>query len=145
MRSSRTVLIVLMCISIMLSTSGCATIMSGSKQEIPVNSEPPGAKVTADDGTSIITPGKLVLERKNSHTLVAEYADYETQQQVLKPKLNNWVWGNILIGGIIGLVIDIVSGSVNELKPKEVQFNFGQTPEESSEEVSMLDSGMVLN
>ena len=64
--------------------------------------------------------------------MVAEYPGCKQQQQQLQPKLNNWVWGNILIGVLIGLAIDIVSGSVNELQPKEVHFRFGEPPSKGS-------------
>ena len=138
MKCKETTLVLLLCSLIMLAGSGCSTIMSGSTQEIPISSTPSGAKVTADNGTSITTPGSIVLRRKSAHTLVAEYPGYEQKQQKLEKKLNNWVWGNILIGGIIGLAIDMVSGSVNELKPKEVHFRFGESTEESSEEVTIL-------
>ena len=132
------------CSLIMLISSGCCTIMSGSTQSIPVSSTPPGVKVTADTGTSIVTPGSIVLERKKAHTLVAEYAGHETQQQQLKKKLNNWVWGNILIGGIIGLVIDMVSGSIDELHPKEVHFNFEEATTSSSENIPIVFEGMLF-
>jgi hypothetical protein len=138
MKDKKTTLVLLLCSLVMLTGSGCSTIMSGSTQEIPISSTPSGAKVTADNGTSIVTPGSIVLKRKTAHTLVAEYPGYDQKQQKLEKKLNNWVWGNILIGGIIGLVIDMVSGAVNELKPKEVHFRFGEPAEESSGEVSIL-------
>ena len=117
MKNKKTTLVLLLCSLVMLTGSGCCTIISGSTQDIPISSTPPGATVTADDGTSITTPGTLVLKRKTAHTLVAEYPGHEQQQKKLKKKLNNWVWGNILFGGIIGLAIDMVSGAVNELKP----------------------------
>jgi hypothetical protein len=132
MKRREPIVLVLLCSLLTLSGSGCCTIMSGSTQKIPISSTPSGARVTADNGTSITTPGSIVLERKIRHTLVAEYPGCKEQQQQLQPKLNNWVWANILIGGLIGLVIDIVSGSVNELQPKEVHFRFEETSGKTS-------------
>ncbi len=132
MKRKEAIVVLLLCSVLMLSGSGCCTIMSGSTQKIPISSTPAGARITADTGTSITTPGSIVLERKTAHTLVAEYPGSKQQQQQLQPKLNNWVWGNILIGGVIGLVIDIVSGSVNELQPKEVHFRFEEPPSKGS-------------
>lgn len=81
-------------------------------------------KVRADTGEAILTPGKFHLIRNESHTLIAEYSGYESQQIALHNKAQGWVWGNIIAGGLIGLVVDCSSGASDELIPKEVHFNF---------------------
>lgn len=108
---------------LVLST-GCATVMTGKYQSIPVTSEPPGAKVQAETGEAITTPGEFHLIRNKEHVLVAEHPSYETQQLKLHNKAQGWVWGNILLGGVIGFVVDVVSGASDELLPKEVHFDF---------------------
>lgn len=136
-------LVVAFCGLIMLTGSGCATIICGGTQKVPITSTPSGATVTADSGPSVRTPGSLVLTRKKAHTLVAEYPGREPQTQQLKKGLNNWVWGNILIGGLIGLVIDIVSGSINELKPTKVHFNFEGAATSSSTNMPIMYEDML--
>ena len=105
-------------------SSGCATILTGKYQNIHVTSEPPGVKVRSGTGVSITTPGSFDLARNQDHTLVAEYPGCESQQKELKHGLQGWFWGNILVGGIIGGIVDIASGSSDELQPKKVHFNF---------------------
>lgn len=129
MKDKKVICLLLLCGLVVLTSSGCCSIFSGSTQKIMISSTPPGAKVTADNGTSIITPGSIVLERKSKHTLVAKLSGHEPQQVELGQRLNNWVWANILIGGLIGLAIDIASGSINELDPKDVDFNFEGAPD----------------
>lgn len=110
---------------VVIGLSGCCTIMSGSTQAVLVSSDPPGAKVTVSNGTFIIAPGSLTLKRSEIYILVAEYPGHETQQQTLIKKLNNWVWLDPFIDfGIISIPIDVLTGSINELRPKEVHFNF---------------------
>jgi len=144
MKGKETTLVLLLCSLVMLTGSGCCSIISGNKQKIPISSNPPGAKVTADNGTSIVTPGTLTLSTKIPHTLVAEYPGHEKQQQKLVKKLNNWIFLNILIDfGIISIPIDLISGAANELKPKEINFNFEEATEdtgseENPEKVSIL-------
>lgn len=142
----KTIYLLVWCGLVVLASSGCCSIMSGSTQEIPISSTPPGAVVTADSGTRITTPGSIVLRRKTRHTLVAELPGYPQQQVQLEKKLNNWVWGNILIGGLIGLVIDMVSGSIDELHPKEVHFQFGDATDEdeSAANISILYQDMLF-
>ena len=73
-------LLVLMLLScLIMFSAGCATIMTGKYQSIPVTSEPMGAKVRADTGETIITPSKFHLIRNEGHILVAELAGYESQ------------------------------------------------------------------
>jgi hypothetical protein len=118
------VLLAVTTLGLIISLTGCATIITGKYQEIPVTSDPSGAKVRADTGETIITPGKFHLIRNESHILIAEYPGYDSQQVALHNKAQGWVWGNIIAGGLIGLVVDCSSGSSDELIPKEVHFNF---------------------
>jgi len=55
---------------------------------------------------------------------MAECPGYESQQLKLHNKAQGWVWGNILLGGPVGLIVDCVSGASDELIPKEIHFNF---------------------
>jgi len=124
-----------------ICASGCATIVTGKYQTIPVTSEPPGVKVRSSSGPYIITPGSFQLRRNEDHTLVGEYPGAEPQQRVLKHQLQGWFWGNILLGGIIGGVVDLASGSYGQLAPDRVHFDFtnaGQTIE--SRKRSYLES-----
>ena len=103
---------------------GCCTIATGKYQNIEVTSEPPGAKVRADNGTSITTPGKFKLARNQNCTLVAEYPGAEPQRTELKHGLQGWFWGNILLISPTGCAIDIASGASDELIPCKVHFDF---------------------
>jgi hypothetical protein len=98
--------------------------MTGKFQSVPVTSEPSGVKVKAETGETITTPGKLNLIRNTEHVLTAECSGYEPQQLKLHNKAQGWVWGNILLGGGIGLIVDCASGASDELIPKEVHFDF---------------------
>lgn len=110
-----------------MCASGCATIVTGKYQTIPVTSEPPGVKVRSSSGPYIVAPGSFQLRRNEDHTLVAEYPGFEPQQRVLKHKLQGWFWGNVLLGGIIGGVVDLASGASDDLVPDKVHFDFTTT------------------
>ena len=111
---------------LVLVVAGCATIISGRMQNLPVTSNPSGAIVTMK-GTKQQTPCTLVLDRRESvYELIVEKEGYEPVTVVLKKGINGWVFGNIILGGIIGIVIDIATGSASAFKPSEVEVNFVQ-------------------
>ncbi len=100
--------------------SGCATIVSGTNQKVSVTSQPSGAKVTADGKMSATTPTDFTLERKSDHTLEFSKEGYKSATVLLKRTMNGMGFGNALVGGIIGVGVDAVSGANNKLIPERV-------------------------
>lgn len=136
---TKPILTMLLCAFVFLT--GCATIMTGKYQNIPVTSEPPGIKVRSCTGVSLTTPGSLKLVRNKDYTLFAEYSDCKQQQKELKHKLQGSFWTNTLIWGATSGAVDLASGASDELVPKKVHFDFtssGQTA--ASRQNSYLES-----
>lgn len=108
-------------LSLTLFLSSCASIVSGSKQKFNFTSTPIGAKVYVDDVDLGVTPVEAKLERVKKDQKVKIVLDgYKPYEITLTRKTNGWVWGNIVFGGLIGLVIDMSSGAVYRLTPKEI-------------------------
>ncbi len=99
---------------------GCASIISGSKQNVRINSRPPGATVEIDGNPAGRTPTEANLARKTSHRVVISLRGYKPYEVTLEQKFNGWVLGNILIGGIIGIIIDSSTGASYYLSPGEI-------------------------
>ena len=112
----------LFCVVIVLAQTGCATIMSGTSQEVLITSEPSGAMVKLN-GMTMETPAKFTLNRKDNYVAELSMPGYHKAQVKLEKGVNGWVWGNILFGGIPGLVIDIVSGGCNNINPSDAHIN----------------------
>jgi|GEM_PF-1459731 len=102
-------------------SSGCATIIHGTTQAIPVTSEPPGATVvvTTGDGRAT-TPGTLELKRKTGHILTFSKDGYKPDTVKLESVLSGAVAGNILLGGVIGWGVDATTGADSRLVPESV-------------------------
>jgi hypothetical protein len=127
----------LILLALVVCGSGCATLVTGKYQTVTVTSEPTGVKVRAETGEYIETPGQFDLERNKDHVLVATYASAEPQQRQIKHGLQGWFFGNILLGGIIGGIVDLASGSSDRLIPNKVHFDFskaGQTVAQRQQE-----------
>ncbi|WP_152551660.1 PEGA domain-containing protein [Polycyclovorans algicola] len=97
-----------------LLLNGCATIVTGSTQDITILSEPSGATVTRNGASYGVTPLTLNLKRKESPSFVLRRQGFE--DTILHPGKgsNGWVWGNILVGGLIGLAVDMGTGSLSK-------------------------------
>lgn len=115
----------------------CASIFNRSVQPVKVTSEPSGLNYTVKDSegrlvSSGVTPGEEKLKTSPgyfhgaSYTFTFSKGKKELGTQTLDARVSGWYYGNILIGGIIGLVVvDPLTGSMYTL-PDDVHFH-GQT------------------
>ena len=113
-----------LCLSLLslaaISLSGCATLIHGSQQSMFVTCEPRIASVFVDGSFVGKTPMNAVLSRSKNHKLRLELAGYKPFEADLTRKLDGWIFGNILLGGVIGIAVDAVSGSMYRLSPKDI-------------------------
>jgi hypothetical protein len=107
-------------LALTLVLSSCATIISGSKQNVKINSNPTVATVFVDGGEQGKTPLEVKLKRNTDHKISLVLEGYKPYDVNLTRKTNGWVWGNILFGGLIGLIVDMSTGSIYRLSPNEI-------------------------
>jgi len=100
--------------------SGCATIMDGSSQRISFVSQPPGALVYVDNVTRGKSPTFAILKRSSNHDVRFEKKGYTAYYTQITTATNSWIVGNILLGGGIGLIVDLLTGSAWKLEPTTV-------------------------
>lgn len=105
--------------SILLSS--CATIISGSKQLIKFTSNPSSATVFIDEVEVGKTPFEVRLKRKKEHHVMIKLEGYKTFETNLTKKFNAWYIGNIGLGGLIGIIIDPITGAMYKLSPSEIK------------------------
>jgi hypothetical protein len=99
---------------------GCATIVSGVDQKISVDSVPPGALVSIDGQPKGQTPLVTKVKRNHRHEVRVHLDGYEDASRVTYQGNNNMVFGNVLIGGLIGLAIDYASGAAYSVDPNRI-------------------------
>ena len=107
-------------ILIIFSFSGCATIIHGSRQEMFLTCEPRVASVFVDGQYVGNTPLNTRLSRGKDHQLRIELRGYKPFEATLTRRLDGWIFGNILLGGIIGVAVDAASGSMYRLSPRDI-------------------------
>ncbi|WP_129713773.1 hypothetical protein [Pedobacter sp. SYP-B3415] len=115
-----------------LTSSGCATIFGRSNYDVTISSNPVGSNLSITDkkGKEIyrgVTPATLKLKSSAGYFSKAEYQlkfnkdGFEEQVIPLTCKLNGWYFGNLLIGGIVGmLIIDPASGAMYTLPERNI-------------------------
>src|SRR5690348_14491014 len=108
--------------------TGCGAIMHGSRQNIGVQTSPPGVKIeTAPPSGSFTTPTTLNLERKNSYVLTFTSPGYNSATV----NLQNGVGVGTVIGdvalvfvgfvpGVVAVAVDATTGSWYGLNPENV-------------------------
>jgi len=94
-----------------LSMTGCATIIDGSTQDVGIGSDPQGAKIYIDDQYEGKTPSTVTLQRADVPILKLEKEGYETFESKMDSSMNGNIWWNLLLGGVIGAVVDHGSGA----------------------------------
>jgi hypothetical protein len=115
------------------AAGGCATIIAKSSQTITVSSVPDGAAVSIANGTgeavhSGNTPMTVTLKKGRGYFKPEHYTvriskeGFQPQQLKIDGAINGWYFGNIIFGGLIGmLAVDPATGAMYTLKPDAVQ------------------------
>lgn len=103
-----------------LITSGCATIVTGRSQGLTVKTDPPGANCDLTrKGKSVgvvnPTPGTAQLGKSASALDVScKKSGYLDTSAKLSSSLQGWTLGNVIFGGIVGIVVDAGTGAMHE-------------------------------
>lgn len=107
----------------LLSAVGCASILTGTSQKVSFSSDPSGAKVEIQpSGLQGTTPFAVDLKKGRGYTVTAKKEGYEKAVQSIGTTLNGWFLGNLLLGGLIGMIIDASNGSYLNLDRNTVKF-----------------------
>jgi hypothetical protein len=107
-------------IGIALSTTSCASIITGTKDKISFTSNPEGAKVLHKGVEKCITPCTAEIPRSLSkQTVIFEKEGFTNKEIKLTKSFNAVSLLNILLGGVIGVGIDAATGSLTKYSPKE--------------------------
>jgi hypothetical protein len=107
-------------ILVTLFIQSCGTIIHGTTQQIGISSNPSNASVTINGQQFGNTPMIIHLGRKDSHLVRIQLDGYHAYETTLTRSVSGWVWGNIVFGGLIGLVIDASTGGMYKLTPDQI-------------------------
>ena len=121
----------LTCAAVLLT--GCASVFNSGAKKIAINSTPAGATATVTKlGGAVVevqrTPCTVSLSAKagyfrgQQYVVTLELPGYETVRIELHNKVSGWYFGNILIGGAIGmLAVDPATGAMWNIVPNKIE------------------------
>jgi hypothetical protein len=127
--------------------TGCSSIVDGRAQHVKIDSTPTGATFSIFDKegktvTNNTTPANLILNRRHGYfngedyKMIFEAPGYYPYEVHVKSTVDGWYFGNLLFGGLIGLIIvDPATGAMYTLKPDTLDVHLvsnavALTPEE---------------
>ena len=115
----------IVCVLLLAALSGgCATVTRGTENTIGFDSKPSQAEVRTSNGLGCVTPCSLVVKRNEEFVATFSKPGYQSQQVEVKTQLAGagaaGLAGNVLIGGLIGIGVDAVTGAANEHTPNPV-------------------------
>ncbi len=135
--------VLILSVSILLA-GGCASVTRGTMDSLVVDSDPSGADVevrrrdreftkaeieqnSVDDSGAIVgmTPSSFRLKREGSYNVAVSKAGYQSVQSVVSHSVAEGgaagMAGNILLGGVIGAVVDSNTGAMMNLTPNPLK------------------------
>ena len=108
-------------------SSSCATIFTKSQYPVSIHTEPAGASITIENRAnrmiySGITPATVKLKsaagylKKEEYKITITKLGFVPKVITINANLDGWYVGNILLGGVIGmLIIDPASGAMYKI------------------------------
>ncbi|MCE3252495.1 MAG: hypothetical protein K0Q67_1515 [Cellvibrio sp.] len=140
----------------LLMFSGCASIVSDSSYPVAIQSTPDFANFTITNKSGVtvhtgVTPTIVTLKagagyfKSESYSIKVSKEGYADKTFVLSSTMDGWYWGNILIGGLIGmLIVDPITGAMYKL-PADVAINLDTTTTASNNQIMTIASYDSLN
>lgn len=127
-----------------VSLSGCATVLNGTSQDVAFNSQPDGAIVELNTGQNCVTPCSFSMRRGNDAEITINKPGFKPVSVYVQSRLGGSTFGNIILGGGIGAVVDGSNGASNRLHPNPVYVRL--VPTNSSDEPVLLnEDGEVIS
>lgn len=113
-----------LCSTILLTA--CASILGGgTSQSVNLKTTPSDASFVVKSSSGIeMSSGSgdqsVRLPRKNEYQIELRAPGYQNKNVAITKSLNGWVWGNLLVGWVVGFAIDFIGGAAYKLEPSLV-------------------------
>jgi hypothetical protein len=113
-------------VAVLVLLAGCATIFGGGAlQKVSIKADQASATFLIKDQLGNVVfegkePGVLTLPKKSTYSVEVTMDGFAKQSVMISQGVNGWFWGNLCFGGIPGMAVDYLTGSIWELQPSNV-------------------------
>lgn len=111
----------------------CATIVEGTSDTVTISTTPSGATCMVERAGERIaavpsTPGSVRIDKsRHDLSVTCSREGYRTATVAASPRFTGTTFGNLLVGGVIGVAVDAASGA-NSRYPSDVRLELAETP-----------------
>jgi hypothetical protein len=111
----------------------CATVVEGTSDTVTLSTNPAGATCTVDRngeriGAVPTTPGSIRLSKSRHDLNVTCTKDgYQAATTIASSRFTGATFGNVLVGGLVGVAVDAASGANNRY-PADVRLDLAENP-----------------
>ncbi len=125
----------------MTALMGCATMFNGKPQVIPVTSDVV-VNIVVKNATGIVvfegvTPAELKLPRNSTYTVTVSAPGYASETFALNQKIQGWFWVSLCTTGLVGIIVDAATGSMNELTPAQLNVTVRTVSQNNTEMIQV--------
>jgi hypothetical protein len=115
-----------------LLVTGCASVTRGTTSQVQIVSEPPGAEARTSMGHTCVTPCTLQFNRKDEFTVTITKPGFHVAQIPVITRVAGsgaaGFAGNLVVGGVVGMGVDAVTGATLEHFPNPVSVTLQPVP-----------------
>ena len=110
-------------VCLLFLVAGCATITRGTTQSLAINTPgAPGATCVLSSQSipsqAVVTPATVLLEKGQSNIAVRCTKEcFQDGVGVIESSMEAMTAGNILVGGVVGLGVDAMTGAMHKYSP----------------------------
>lgn len=110
-----------------IALSGCASVVRGVNEDVAIQVTPANAEIRTSAGHACTGPCVINVPRKKEFTVTASAPGYQTETIAVETRVSGkgaaGMAGNVIIGGVVGVGVDAVSGATLDHYPNPVILN----------------------
>lgn len=109
--------------------NSCCAFINGQDQDVNIRSNVPQTDIFINGIIHGSTPGIVTLERDETYDLELRKEGYYPHRQKLDADFSGWFAGNLIFGGLLGMIIDLSAGTCWSFDDVQVNLTPIATPQ----------------
>ncbi|MGI9175756.1 MAG: PEGA domain-containing protein [Rhodothermales bacterium] len=127
-----------------LLSTGCATLFSGTTDQVTINSDPDGARILVDGLDQGTTPATISVKRPGlgDKQVTLRLDGYQDRTFTLQKGFNTVSIINIFVP--VGFIVDIVTGAITKIEPTTYDIQLDRRSAYNLDELERDEAGQFI-